>query len=71
MPITVNDTIMPFKLDMGAQANLMSEANYRKLTARFILPGQECEATLQREFQLKGAVWQCLSMGDNNSRLSC
>lgn len=34
VPITVNDTIIAFKLDTGAQANLMSEADYRKLTAK-------------------------------------
>ena len=30
VPITVNDTVMRFKLDTGAQANLMSEADYRQ-----------------------------------------
>lgn len=34
VPITVNYTIMPFKPDTGAQANLMSEADYRQLSVK-------------------------------------
>lgn len=34
VPIIMNDTIMLFKLDTGAQANLMSESDYGQLTVK-------------------------------------
>ena len=34
LPVTVNETIIPFKLDTGAQVNLLSAADYSTLKVK-------------------------------------